>query len=83
MLGTAKPRVFRIPSENALINRYGLQSEGCDRVAARLRNRVRQFTKEAGLGIGPDAEQYVLDGSAGVPRSLIPGKLLAVQISKK
>lgn len=81
--GTAKPRVFRVPGENALINRYGLQSEGCDRVAIRLRTRVREFTRQVGLGIDTEAEKYVLDGKAGVPRSLIPGKLLAVQVSKK
>ena len=26
--GNPKPRVFRLPSQNALINRYGLNSEG-------------------------------------------------------
>src|ERR1700760_449443 len=28
--GNPKPRVFRIPSEEALVNRYGLPSEGAD-----------------------------------------------------
>ncbi|KAF2091170.1 orotate reductase [Saccharata proteae CBS 121410] len=81
--GNAKPRVFRIPSQEALINRYGLNSEGADNVAARLRQRVREFAYQMGFGLGPDAEKRVLDGEAGVaPGSLRPGKILAVQIAK-
>jgi len=81
--GNPKPRVFRIPSQNALINRYGLNSEGAERVAMRLRQRVREYAYHLGLGIGEDAEKVVLDGRAGVPPgSLVPGKLLAVQIAK-
>ncbi|KAF7189329.1 Dihydroorotate dehydrogenase (quinone), mitochondrial [Pseudocercospora fuligena] len=82
-LGNPKPRVFRIPSQNALINRYGLNSEGAAHVATQLRERVRQFAYANGLGLGPDSEKLVLDGEAGVPPgSLTPGKILAVQIAK-
>lgn len=81
--GNPKPRVFRIPSQNALINRYGLNSEGADFVAMRLRQRVREFAYQMGLGIDEEAERIVLDGEAGVPPgSLTPGKLMAVQIAK-
>ncbi|KAL9616379.1 MAG: hypothetical protein Q9160_008753 [Pyrenula sp. 1 TL-2023] len=81
--GNAKPRVFRVPSQNALINRYGLNSEGADHMAMRLRHRVREFASSIGLGHDDTAEQYVLDGHADVPPgSLIPGRLLAVQIAK-
>lgn len=81
--GNPKPRVFRLPSQNALINRYGFNSEGAETVAMRLRQRVRQFAYHAGLGIDEEAERMVLDGEAGVPPgSLIPGRLLAVQIAK-
>lgn len=81
--GNAKPRVFRIPSQNALINRYGLNSEGVEHVAMQLRERVRQFAFDNGLGLDPESERIVLDGEAEVPPgSLVPGKLLAVQIAK-
>jgi dihydroorotate dehydrogenase len=81
--GNPKPRVFRLPSQNALINRYGLNSEGADHVAMHLRQRVREFAYNYGLGLGPDGESSVLDGEANVPPgSLMPGKLLAVQIAK-
>lgn len=81
--GNPKPRVFRVPSQNALINRYGLNSEGADHMAMQLRQRVREFANSTGYGIGPEAERLVLDGEAGVPPgSLKAGKLLAVQVAK-
>lgn len=81
--GNAKPRLFRVVSQNALINRFGLNSEGADKVAMRLRERVRAYAIRMGLGADAAAERKVLDGEAGVPPgSLIPGKLMGVQIGK-
>ncbi|KAM5431143.1 Dihydroorotate dehydrogenase (quinone), mitochondrial [Microsporum canis] len=81
--GNPRPRVFRIPSQNALINRYGLNSKGADNMALLLRQRVRDFAYSEGFGLGDAAEQRVLDGEAGVPPgSLTEGKLLAVQVAK-
>ncbi|KAJ9628234.1 dihydroorotate dehydrogenase (fumarate) [Exophiala oligosperma] len=81
--GNDKPRVFRLTSQQAMINRYGLNSEGADHVAMRLRDRVRKFAYRLGLGHDAAAEQAVLDGIAGVPPgSLTPGKLLAINIAK-
>ncbi|KAI9662999.1 MAG: Dihydroorotate dehydrogenase (quinone), mitochondrial [Bathelium mastoideum] len=81
--GNPRPRVFRLPSQNALINRYGLNSDGADAVARRLRLRLREFAYQQGFGRGAEAEQAVLDGAAGVPPgALSPGRLLAVQVAK-
>ncbi|OJD26169.1 hypothetical protein ACJ73_02453 [Blastomyces percursus] len=81
--GNPRSRVFRIVSQNALINRYGLNSKGADHMAAVLKQRVREFAYAHGFGSGESAEQRVLNGEAGVPPgSLIEGKLLAVQIAK-
>ena len=81
--GNPKPRVFRVPSQKALINRYGLNSEGADHVAMRLRQRVREYAYSFGFGIDEEAEQLVLDGEAGVPAgSLKKGRLMAVQVAK-
>jgi dihydroorotate dehydrogenase len=81
--GNPKPRVFRVPSQQALVNRYGLNSEGADVVAMRLRQRVRAYAYQQGYGIDEAAERLVLDGGAEVPPgSLVPGRLLAVQIAK-
>ena len=81
--GNPRPRVFRLPSQNGLVNRYGLNSEGADDMAMRLRKRVRAFAVRSGLGNDAEAEQMVLDGRAGVPGgSLQRGRLLAVQVAK-
>jgi len=81
--GNPKPRVFRLPSQKALINRYGLNSEGIDNIVMRLRQRVREYAYSMGFGIDEVAEQRVLDGEAGVPGgSLMEGRLMAVQIAK-
>lgn len=81
--GNPKPRVFRIPSQNAIVNRYGLNSEGAEHVATNLRQRIRRFAQSLGLGVDQEAEDLVLNGGAGVPPgSLVPGKLLAVQVAK-
>ncbi|KAI1119564.1 hypothetical protein F5Y14DRAFT_395765 [Nemania sp. NC0429] len=76
--GNPKPRMFRVPGLDGLINRYGLNSRGADNMAMRLRERVRKFGKTVGLD-----ESSVLNGEAGVPPgSLLPGRLLLVQIAK-
>jgi dihydroorotate dehydrogenase len=76
--GNPRPRVFRIPAVDGLVNRYGLNSRGADAMAARLRERLRKFARRWGL-----TEREVMDGEAGVPTgSLAPGRLLCVQIAK-
>lgn len=81
--GNPKPRVFRLPSQNAIINRYGLNGLGADDMARRLRERVRLFALKEGHGIGPEAESFVLDGGAEVPPgSLQKGRMLLVQVAK-
>ena len=76
--GNTRPRVFRIPVLDGMVNRYGLNSRGADLMAISLRGRVRKFARSNGF-----TELEVLDGEAGVPPgSLVPGKLLAVQIAK-
>ncbi|ORY58130.1 dihydroorotate dehydrogenase [Pseudomassariella vexata] len=76
--GNPRPRMFRLPGLDGLINRFGLNSHGADDMAIRLRNRVRLYAKSVGL-----SEYEVLNGEAGVPPgSLKDGRLLAVQIAK-
>lgn len=81
--GNPKPRVFRLISQHAMINRYGLNSKGADHMAEVLKQRVVDFAYAAGFGEHEQAAQRVLDGEANVPPgSLVPGKLLAVQVAK-
>jgi dihydroorotate dehydrogenase len=79
--GNPRPRLFRLPRIDGLVNRYGLNSVGADVMAARLRERVRRYARDNLIDGG---EQAVLDGDAGVPPgSLQPGRLLLVQIAKQ
>ncbi|KAI9041028.1 dihydroorotate dehydrogenase 2 [Aspergillus affinis] len=81
--GNPRPRVFRLPSQKAMINRYGLNSKGADHMAAILEQRVRDFAYAQGFGLHEQAVERVLNGDASVPPgSLVPGKLLAVQVAK-
>ncbi|KAL2015405.1 hypothetical protein VTK56DRAFT_5529 [Thermocarpiscus australiensis] len=86
--GNPRPRVFRVPALDGLVNRYGLNSRGADAMAARLRERLRRFARSLGL-----TERDLLDGGGdgdgdgAVPGllptgSLQPGRLLLVQVAK-
>ncbi|KAK7715115.1 Dihydroorotate dehydrogenase (quinone), mitochondrial [Diaporthe eres] len=78
--GNPKPRVWRVPTVEGMVNRYGLNSRGADAMAARLRERVRKYARSLGL-----TELEVLNGE-GVdvpPGSLLPGRLLCVQVAKQ
>ncbi|MCZ0733298.1 quinone-dependent dihydroorotate dehydrogenase [Phreatobacter sp. AB_2022a] len=53
--GNPKPRLFRLMPDQAVINRYGLNSDGVDKVAARLRAR-RGRPGIVGVNIGPNKD---------------------------
>ncbi|KUI53710.1 Dihydroorotate dehydrogenase (quinone), mitochondrial [Cytospora mali] len=78
--GNPKPRVWRVPSVEGMVNRCGLNSRGADAMAAKLRDRVRKFARTLGL-----TEREVLNGE-GIdvpPGSLLQGRLLCVQVAKQ
>ena len=76
--GNPKPRCFRVAGLDGMVNRYGLNSQGADAMARRLRTRLRRFAASIGA-----TERQVLDGDGDVPvGSLQKGRLLAVQIAK-
>jgi dihydroorotate dehydrogenase len=52
--GNPRPRVFRLPEDGAVINRYGLNSDGMDAVRARLAARRRRGI--VGVNIGANKE---------------------------
>ncbi|KAI0045720.1 hypothetical protein FA95DRAFT_1495134 [Auriscalpium vulgare] len=64
--GNPRPRVFRLPDDSALINRYGFPSQGHTSVIARLRARLPTFPSPA----------------QSAAASLHPNKLLAVNLGK-
>lgn len=49
--GNPRPRIFRLPRQQALINRLGFNNDGCDAVAARLR-KLRERRGWPGIPVG-------------------------------
>jgi len=49
--GNPRPRVFRFPEEEALINRMGFNNEGAEFIADRLNRQIRGRRKRIPLGI--------------------------------
>jgi dihydroorotate dehydrogenase len=63
--GNPRPRVFRLAADRAVINRYGLNSEGLDVVAARLRDRAgRPGIVGVNIGANKDASDRLADYAA-------------------
>ncbi|KAM5544300.1 hypothetical protein V8D89_001960 [Ganoderma adspersum] len=74
--GNPKPRVFHLPDDSALINRYGFPSEGHAAVLSRLRARLPTL-----FAYGSDpTTQSPLHGQEHA--SLRPDALLAVNLGK-
>ncbi|ATC65906.1 dihydroorotate dehydrogenase (quinone) [Nibricoccus aquaticus] len=65
--GNPKPRMFRYPAEEAVINRMGFNNEGCEAVAARLAKQPGVGKRRIPLGVNlgkskvADLDQAVAD----------------------
>jgi dihydroorotate dehydrogenase len=65
--GNPKPRMFRYPSEEAVINRMGFNNEGCEAVATRLAKQPGVGKRRIPLGVNlgkskvADLDQAVAD----------------------
>ncbi len=59
--GNPKPRVFRLASDQAVINRYGLNSDGAEKVVGRLAARVRKGILGINLGANKDSTDRIAD----------------------
>lgn len=87
--GNPKPRLFRLPVDRAVVVNYGLQSQGAEAVAARLRNieRVRPLginivkTNRGQTAPPEDAEEIIDDyvRSASILKDL--GEYLCLNLS--
>jgi dihydroorotate dehydrogenase len=59
--GNPGPRVFRLPADEAVINRYGLNSEGMEAVAGRLETRPRAGVLGINLGANKQSADRIAD----------------------
>lgn len=53
--GNPKPRLFRLPEDSAVINRFGFNNEGMDAMAARLAKRPKGAVVGLNLGANKDS----------------------------
>ncbi len=79
--GNPKPRMFRLPDDQAVINRMGFNNEGAEAVAARLRKRRRQGIVGVNLGKNKDTEDAAADYEKGVAALAGLGEYVVVNVS--
>jgi len=79
--GNAKPRLFRLVDDRAVINRMGFNNAGLAAARARLATRERRGVVGVNVGANKDAEDRVADYLAGI-RAFAPlADYLTVNIS--
>lgn len=66
--GNERPRVFRLREDEAVINRYGFNNEGLEKIAGRLARRERKGVVGVNLGANKDSADRIEDFVAGVRR---------------
>jgi dihydroorotate dehydrogenase len=80
--GNPKPRLFRLVEDQALINRFGFNSEGLPAVAARLRARAnRPGIVGANIGKNRDTQDDIGDYVQGVAMLAPLADYLTVNVS--
>ncbi len=79
--GNAKPRLFRLDEDAAVINRMGFNSSGLDRVVARLAHLHRRGIVGINLGANRDSPDRAADYALGIRTAAAVGDYLVVNIS--
>ncbi|XP_015109004.1 dihydroorotate dehydrogenase (quinone), mitochondrial isoform X2 [Diachasma alloeum] len=83
--GNPKPRVFRLPEDKAVINRYGFNSDGHEAVYERLKTLRNDptFTGIIGVNLGKNktSEDSISDYSQGIRKFSDVADYLVINIS--
>lgn len=80
--GNARPRLFRLAEDGAVINRMGFNNQGLDAAAARLiRRRGRPGLVGVNIGANKDAADRVADYVAGFRRVAALAGYVVVNVS--
>lgn len=59
--GNPRPRLFRLPEDRAVINRFGFNNDGAEAIAARLARADRRVPVGINLGANKDSADRVAD----------------------
>ena len=79
--GNPKPRLFRLPDDQAVINRMGFNNEGLEIVLRRLSRRRRRGIVGVNVGKNRDAEDALADYVAGVKAAVPLADFLVLNVS--
>ncbi|MHB1111504.1 MAG: quinone-dependent dihydroorotate dehydrogenase [Devosia sp.] len=80
-VGSDKPRLFRIPESEGVINRMGFNNEGHEAVFARLKGAHVGVILGVNIGANKDSDDFVADYVLGVSRFAEVADYLTVNIS--
>jgi dihydroorotate dehydrogenase len=79
--GNPRPRVFRLLSDEAVINRLGFNNEGYDAAVARLSRRVRSGIVGVNIGANKDSPDRIADYVAGIEAFAPYASYLTINVS--
>lgn len=79
--GNPRPRLFRLAKDEAVINRYGLNSLGLDALVTRLEARARTGVVGVNVGKNKDSADEVSDFALGIRRTAALADYLVVNVS--
>jgi dihydroorotate dehydrogenase len=79
--GNDKPRLFRVPEAEGVINRMGFNNDGHDEVFSRLKGAHVPSVLGVNIGANKDSEDFVADYVKGVMRFAEVADYLTVNIS--
>jgi dihydroorotate dehydrogenase len=80
-VGNAKPRLFRLAEDDAVINRMGFNNQGHDAMHAALMNRTRGGIVGVNLGANRDSPDRFSDYAKGVAQFAAVADYLTINIS--
>ena len=79
--GNDKPRLFRIPAADGVVNRMGFNNEGHDAAFARLKGLRVPAALGVNIGANKDSADFVADYALGVQRFADLADYLTVNVS--
>jgi dihydroorotate dehydrogenase len=79
--GNPRPRLFRLPGAEAVINRMGFNNEGHDAAFERLKGARVSAVLGVNIGANKDSDDFVADYVAGVRRFAEVADYLTINIS--
>lgn len=79
--GNPKPRLFRLTEDGAVINRFGFNNDGAERIAVRLANRPKGIPVGLNLGANKDSADRSADYASVLRTTNAAADFVTVNVS--